>query len=81
MKYTYYVDKSEKIEARHVFVTIWDAPANPGLVLTYCPIGQHGEASLWYVNECKTISKKQYIEASRGFYTPEEYLQKGGENK
>jgi len=81
MKYNYYVDKSNKTEAKHVFIVIWDAPANPGLVLTYCPIGQHCEASRWYVEECKKITKKQYIQASDGIYTPKEYLGRGGDNK
>lgn len=42
----------------------------------YCPIGQHSTLSLDYLkNDCKEISKADYIAISGGLYTPEEYLQ------
>lgn len=75
--YTYHVGKNEPIEAKNVFVAIHgsEEDCNTGMIMTYAPIGQHGEASLDYVNnDTKEITADQYIKASQGLYTPDEYL-------
>jgi hypothetical protein len=40
----------------------------------YCPIGQHSEMDRGYFAECLPITKEEYVEASRNFYTPSDYL-------
>lgn len=66
--YRYYKTKFKKLQANDVFVYL-------GGTDYYCPVGQHSTLSLDYLkNNCKEITKKTYIEASLGLYTPEEYL-------
>ena len=48
--------------------------ADDGCIMTYAPIGQHSEAFISYLDECIEISKEEYLEISKGIYTPEEYL-------
>ena len=82
MKYKYYkgrdFDKSinddDFIPASSIFVRVFDATANPGMEVVYSPIGQHGEASIEYINECIEITKKEYLNISSGNYTPADYL-------
>lgn len=73
---TYHVGKGEKIEPKNVFVVLHgsEKSCNNGMIMTYSPIGQHGEASLDYVKESKEITKKQFLAVSEGIYTPQEYL-------
>ena len=40
----------------------------------YCPVGQHSTGSVEYIKECERIAKDEYIQASRNYFTPEEYL-------
>ena len=40
----------------------------------YCPVGQHSTGSVEYIKECERIAKDEYIQASRNYSTPEEYL-------
>lgn len=43
--------------------------------MSYAPIGQHSEVCPDYLRyNCIKISKQEYIEASKDFYTPKEYL-------
>lgn len=76
MKYTYHVDKGGKLEPKNIFVvdhsSLYDC--NKGRIMTYCPIGQHSEADINYVLECRRIRKSTYLKHSKGLYTPEEYL-------
>lgn len=37
-----------------------DCPANPGFMLSYMHIGQHGEASIAFYKECKPATKEEY---------------------
>lgn len=40
----------------------------------YCPIGQHSHGDRDYIKECKEITKEQYMETTRHFWTPTDYL-------
>lgn len=42
-----------------------DCPANPGFVLSYMHIGQHGEASIDFMNDCITASPEQYADLKK----------------
>ena len=72
----FYTSNKYRLEPRSVFLVDWDSIpfCNPGLVMSYSPIGQHSEASIWYCREAKSITKEQYLKTSAGLYTPEEYL-------
>jgi hypothetical protein len=37
-----------------------DCPANIGYILSYMTIGQHGEASMGFFNECKLATEEEY---------------------
>lgn len=79
MNIKFYIGKKEQKEPKNVFLVIWDSTddgsCNPNMVMSYCPIGQHGEASIDYVkNDCKEITKDDYLHISEGLYTPPEYL-------
>lgn len=69
----YYMDTGGTLQASDVFVYIVDNDRG-GRCQVYCPIGQHSEADIPYISECKRITKKEYMEASKLFYTPEDYL-------
>ena len=73
----FYNDKDKPLEANYVFLVDHDSGSgcNPGMLMSYCPIGQHSEASVDYINSCKKISKAQYIKTSGGLYTPPDYLE------
>lgn len=75
---TYRVGRNDRvIDASTVFVVIHgsEKDCNPGNLMIYAPIGQHGEASVTYIRyNTRRITKEQYIKASEGLYTPEEYL-------
>lgn len=67
-KYKYYKTKYARKSASNIFVYLGDDQC-------YCPVGQHGSLSQNYLlNDCKEISKKEYIGISKGLYTPEDYL-------
>lgn len=73
----YYVHKDrQELWAENVEVVIMDDHEyfQSGKLTFYCPIGQHSNGDMGYLEECLPITKEQYIEASKGFYTPEEYL-------
>jgi hypothetical protein len=40
----------------------------------YTPIGQHAEADRGYYDTTTPITKEAYLKASKGYYTPAEYL-------
>ena len=40
----------------------------------YCPQTQHAYLDRGYMESCEEITKEEYLEASRNFYTPEDYL-------
>jgi hypothetical protein len=45
------------------------------LYMSYAPIGQHSEcAREYFENDCLEITKKEYIPATKGLYTPKDYL-------
>ncbi len=69
MHYKYYKTKYVKLSPSDVFVYLGNKDY-------YCPIGQHGTLSLDYLrNNCKEITKEQYIKTSEGIYTPNDYIQ------
>lgn len=69
----YYQDTRDGIEgAESVFVAI--ERVSNGRVSIYAPIGQHSEADEGYIKECREITKGQYKEISKLFYTPVDYL-------
>lgn len=74
----YYVHKDnlDNIQASTVEVVIKDDLEfeHSGRLTIYCPIGQHATGTVEWFEECVPITKEQYLHASRGFYTPEEYL-------
>jgi hypothetical protein len=37
-----------------------DCPANDGYILSYMTVGQHGEASMGFFQECKPATEEQY---------------------
>jgi len=66
--YKYYKTKYARLAPNDIFVYL-------GNDEYYCPIGQHGTLSFDYLdNDCKEITKEQYIKTSEGIYTPEKYL-------
>lgn len=76
-KYTYRIDRKDKLpSANNVFIVLHgsEEDCNPGNIMSYAPIGQHGEASKNYVRyNTKKITRSQYLKASKGIYTPREY--------
>ena len=41
---------------------VWSAEANRGMVMSYMHVGQHGEASLSYVDDCRYARGAEEIE-------------------
>lgn len=74
MKIKYYVDKGKKPTPNHVFLVNWDKKWGD-MVMCYCPIGQHSEAAVSYVHNCKEITRDEYIKYTDGIYTPADYLE------
>jgi hypothetical protein len=68
----YYVEKDAQVSANTVLVAI----DNGDVELTcYCPTEQHCSMTRAYLKECTTkIDKETYIEASKLFFTPSDYL-------
>lgn len=48
--------------------------SDEGLLQCYTAKEQHAEINRDYFNECREITKEEYITAAQGFYTPVEYL-------
>ena len=79
MKIKYFKDKYRKLNAGSVFLVDIDSDRNgevwPKQLTGYMPIGQHSAITKYFIKyDAVEITKEQYIEASRGLYTPEEYL-------
>ena len=71
----YFVDKDAKPSPANIFVAIDEKWARDGDMITcYSPIGQHSPLDRNYLEECKAISKEDYIKYSNGLWTPLEYL-------
>ena len=69
----YYVDKDgDKSIASDVFVCI-DIRGD-GRFEYYAPVGQHGEGVVEYLDNCREITREEYMEASKNLYTPSDYL-------
>lgn len=74
----YYADRDYKVdeadgEIRNsdVFVAI---EIEGDILHYYAPVGQHGEGAAGYLDDCTSITKEQYLKASKPWYTPKEYL-------
>lgn len=70
----YFVHEDDKglLDGASVMAVIDDE--RKGWFTCYCPIGQHSLMSAEYLNECNEITKDDYLKASEGIYTPEDYL-------
>lgn len=68
----YFLDVKGELKPTDVFVALGED--SKCRIEVYCPIGQHSQADKDYVKECTEITKEQYKEASKGYYTPEDYL-------
>jgi hypothetical protein len=64
-------EENEELNVNNVFVALFHELEGYSL---YAPIGQHCQLAYEYLQECKEITRQQYIEFSKGFYTPSEYL-------
>lgn len=74
----YYVDREEQPTPSTVFVAF----QLDGHYGHYCPVGQHGDLKdISYLNECRKISKEEYLEVSKGYYTPLDYLKENNGKK
>lgn len=59
---------SEIVETRVIFkmsgdeciAFLLDCPANPGMVLSYMHIGQHGEASIDFFKDCRLATDDEF---------------------
>lgn len=70
----YFVDSDGyKTNATDVFVAIQFLGG--GVFEYYCPVGQHGQGHARYLDECSEITKEEYLEASKGLYTPSDYIE------
>lgn len=68
----YFIDKEDEMLASTVMVVIDEGYKR---LTYYTPIGQHSEMDRDYFKEqCKKITKEEYLKASKGIYTPPEYL-------
>ena len=71
----YFAPKGEERTPVNIFVALNEYhDINKKYLVCYAPIGQHGALDPEYLNECERISITDYITASEGLYTPEEYL-------
>lgn len=76
----YFVDTDgDKTVANDVFVVI-DYVNNEKVEL-YCPVGQHHEGHIDYVNQCERITLEEYKQASKNLYTPSDYLEGSFKNE
>jgi hypothetical protein len=66
----FYQDKDEELSPSTIFVAI----QSDGELSCYSPVGQHSKLDAGYMKECKKISKEKYLDVSRGFYTPADYI-------
>jgi ribosomal protein S27E len=70
----YFVDNGgDKTSSWDVFVAI---VSEDGEYLGhYCPQTGHGDLQKGYLETCQRITKEEYLEASKLFYTPKDYLE------
>ena len=45
---------------KHIIAFMPDAPANPGTIMSYMHIGQHGEARLAFMQDCTPATPEDY---------------------
>jgi len=64
----FYVDKDgDKTSAKDVFIALIEEQL-------FSPISGHSKLYHDYLDVCTKITKEEYMEASKLFYTPEDYL-------
>lgn len=68
----YYIDADVEASPSTIFVAIDEGQYDT--VTLYTPIGQHSEGAREYIEECTPITKEEYLNISKGIYTPAEYL-------
>jgi hypothetical protein len=67
----FFQDKGEELSPSTVFVAIH----SDNELSCYCPIGQDSKLDEGYMKECNPITKEKYLDVSKGFYTPSDYLE------
>lgn len=74
----YFAPKGEERTPINIFVVLNEYhDINKKYLVCYAPIGQHGALDPEYLKACERITKEEYLKASKGIYTPEEYLKEG----
>jgi hypothetical protein len=71
MKVLGYFTDGKTINLQSVFIAIDD---NERRLTIYSPTEQHSEGDRDYVKECRKITKEEYLNVSKNFYTPSDYL-------
>lgn len=77
----YFTHKEDKEINSYTAMVFIDSGLRGNKVECYCPQEGHSEVDRAYINECTPISKAEYLEASKLFYTPAEYLQEEEEEE
>jgi len=73
----FFVDiNGDKTAASDVYIAIHNIGAD--YLECYSPTEQHGSIDEGYINACERITKEEYLAASKGFFTPPDYLVKEG---
>jgi hypothetical protein len=71
----YYIHKDDKEISSWTAMVIMDEVWSRRQELTgFCPQEGHFGTSKEYLDECISITKEDYLEASKQFHTPKEYL-------
>lgn len=62
MKVIFRKDKNDGEVVAFFPETVFDGSVNYGMIMSYAHVGQSGEASIRYFQECKSCDKKEYGE-------------------
>jgi hypothetical protein len=73
----YYIDKDCKPSPSTIFVAIHSDDE----LSCYAPVGQHSKLDSGYMEECTEITREEYLEISKGFYTPADYIGDNNDSK
>lgn len=68
----YYIMEGGANVPQDVFVVA--GKHNNGRIEVYSPVGQHSEIDEDYLGVCTEITKATYLDISKNYYTPMEYL-------
>lgn len=70
----YYIHKEDTEINSWTVMVLFDSGLTGGKIEGYSPQESHFTCDRDYIEDCKEITKAQYLNASKLFYTPEEYL-------